>query len=1155
MSKYDIQLQNLQRKAQADNNTFNNINSIVENGAKLVNQVGAIVGNQQASDYMKNFSTSLQEEIDKGTFDYKTDDNGNEVMLSAEEREAKYKEFITQYTENAPTNLWAQAAIKKSLDGQYERNMMTIYSSGLQHFEELKSKSMENYDNNIITTEISNPTAFNESTISSFSFEYEDLDNYAKQLFDSGNSTDSKLLGIYLNTLKWGDSPQVSKNYAESKRNNIAIEQFKSDAYVSFNQNVLNGSMDYYDWCDSLLTDIKKIGVENGFGATTDLTPSAETNLYNIITEEVKKQRNAAWERNDTSFEKNIKPVMQSFRDRSQPFTSTEARKLENQYDINPNMLSPEIKELYTSYVTQQDDISALITAFNQADSIASKPLWDSSIAGERPDGAMTKEEKQNEYNNIAATLNYNPKLRVLFESWHDSTPYYSHYAQFSDEQILEHLSGTFILPTIDTSIYSMDESDAGSPETDQDINALLADDVFVSGVVQLALSSDPDVMVSGAYSVSTFQRLWESTLTDEQKAEYRADYRTQNNSAYGMLSFDNKTQREITGEEFSAEDRINRPSLYLSDKANDDFYNWLNNAQDLAINFIMRNGNVTFADGETTLNSIIDEQTKEITSTKSNITNNHYVSGNDPALDYLASENAKNIFANALMETDPNKREMYLLSNSSNLSENDWNFINDFFDPENGYKSILEEINVDPTLIANSLNLNASDPSTIKMFANAIYENAGLIMQAKNNEAVKSTVSQKISESMKQERDAAAGNPFGVNINGSVSEYSDIDSFAETISSDWKKSRYNDPNSSTSDIVSRAISSSIFEASSDPVMAASMYNNESIGLNADAAAISDKDAAILFMAKWVGFDIQNPSELSERNKQEIWNIFNNEDNYWKALGQQYISGMMAVRGTIAELYSEYGINAEGYINGRYLINNDDTVGYITPKFNDKGQITALYYKESTDNSFGDGINLFLTHIGSGLDSSMKQFTNELNNFAPWGTINNIMGDQTSELYQSRADYIYSTNEEWIEFDSIAQKVFGHSFYPVAEQGFLDPWHIRFTDSSQSITHNSTGIDFQTYQTEFENELMDSIPDSIRRGFSAGRINMDSVNEYAHTLLNSDKWQKIVKEYEQANEGKTLDIEVSYNPDSSVSRIARGQRANIFGISFIERSK
>ena len=152
-------------------------------------------------------------------------------------------------------------------------------------------------------------------------------------------------------------------------------------------------------------------------------------------------------------------------------------------------------------------------------------------------------------------------------------------------------------------------------------------------------------------------------------------------------------------------------------------------------------------------------------------------------------------------------------------------------------------------------------------------------------------------------------------------------------------------------------------------------------------------------------------------------------------------------------------------------------------------------------------------------------------------------------------DYIYSTNEEWIEFDSIAQKVFGHSFYPVAEQGFLDPWHIRFTDSSQSITHNSTGIDFQTYQTEFENELMDSIPDSIRRGFSAGRINMDSVNEYAHTLLNSDKWQKIVKEYEQANEGKTLDIEVSYNPDSSVSRIARGQRANIFGISFIERSK
>ena len=1154
-SRYEERIRIIEKNSSARNQAINNVQSIIENGAKLVNQVGNIYGSQQATEWNNNFTKEFEKAKESGRFDYRIE-NGIEVRLTSDEIDAEYNKFVNEMMESAPKNPWAQGLIKKSLDGQYSRNIITAYQSNIQHFEEIKSKETETYFNNVLQTDITNATAYNQQLLSNFSYDYESLDEYAKGLFDAGDAVSSKLLSLYLFERNYGESPEVSKQFAEANRNNIAVSQFRDDAYVSFKQNVIDGGMPVDEWKSSLSKEIGNIGVNGAYGANIDLTEDAETRLYNTITTETTKMLKAEWERNDNILNESIKPVMQVFRDSNRLFTTEEAEQLERQYGLNPNLLSPEIKTLYDDFKTNQDSINVFINALNEADAIANKPLAD-SLMGEIPEGAMTAAEKQAEYDRIAFEnlANY-PQLQTAFKKYNDSTPYYAHYSQFSREQIINELSDTFIMPTLDMDLYSMDESDAGNPEMDQDIQALLSNESFVSAVTQVALSTDPDVLVSGAYDFSFLMDLWESTLTDAQKTDYRADFRTDRNSAYGMMAFDNETQKQITGQEFSPEDRINRPSLYMSEKANTDFYNWLTGIRQRAIDFVSRYGDMEFADG-TTLSSLIESQRSEITSTKSNISNgNHYTPGTDAASDYLQTEAAKQIFANTI-GMDSNQLFLYLNEVGHNLTKEEYDFIMDFNNPENGYKSLLDTLGINSTLMGNRLGISGTDRSTIEMFCNAIYENADLIIQAKHNPSLESQLSDKIFESMKQEYEAAIGTPFGSYVNDSFKGYT-YDEFVDLAKEGWKSGRYTDPNAPTSDLINRAITETVNLTNTDTVMAAAVYNSKMSGVNADAAAISDEDAAFIFLAHWFEYDIKNPAELTDENKQMIWNMFNDLDDNWKSLGGQYIQKMMGVRGTIAELHSDMGIDVNAMTNdGRFIVIGDGSaISYITPHYDNKGNITGVYYKDSNDQSFGDGINLFEYYIGSGRDTASKMFNNELSGFADWNQVYMLLGeDKTQEIWQMRADDLYQS-EKWQQYDSIAKKVFGHSLYPVSMNGRLSGhgMSIKLTDSSY-IQHNSSGIDFIQTQNDFADDIISSIPDSIRRGFSAGRRDINVVQEYADEIIQNDKWQKFIKQYEEDNPGKTLGVEVSFSSDNSLARISKGNGANIISARFVERSK
>ena len=1144
MIQYEIERQRIQRNAQARQNTIANIGKIIEDGAQLVNTMGNLLSEQSAKDFMQDvFAPALEEAKRSGRFDH--DDEGN--ALSAEASQGQYDSFVDEMLEQAPDNPWAKNMIRKSIDNQYDRNIASIFQSNLEYFNSTKKESMDSAASKFSTDNIDNPLAYNESTLDAYSYTYDELTDYEKELFDSGNVVSSRLLGISIDARKWGESPEKARLYAESYRDDLVISQFRSDAELSLTNDVINGTESYGDWLISLETDIAGIGTNPDYPSNITLTPGARNNLYNMIKESTDKLMKNEYKRQGDLLAENIEPVAQSYADRRVPFTSEVAANLESQIPgFNRKNLDPETRKIYEDHIRLGDSQEKVSSAINEANEIAAMNIPESA--------------KWAEFERIAIMLGDDYMTQELFRMAKDSSPTFMRYSNISEQQIVDSYPlSPFIQPTFENDSFSVDWSTLDDPENDMDINMLLNDKPTEAKLVNACLASDPDVVASGAFDMTIAMRTFESLLTPEEIADYEDDLNTA--LASSMVTNINTLKGTDIVENPDEYESIGQPYVYLSPELNKRFYKFFEEYKKMGAEFGLKYGNNTNKYGEK-FSELVESQRKEIIERKSSIVDGHAKADSSD----IEGERLRRIaVSNILYEAwtlDPSERTLFIASHSDQMTSDEYKFSIALFSSDAGIDPIYDKIGIDIESMAKSKGLSITDPFVRNTLFGAVIDNIPLFMKAMNDPIYQQQAQDIATGFLNNELDYVKMNRAGILVEDNViSEYPSYDDLLNDMLASQKKARYTDPNSPSSYNVNRMAMDIIGSINSDPTAMTALFGNEYMETGADISDVSEENlTAYLLSCVLLDEPLQNVNEISDETIANLWNTFKDQSPEMQAITVGTVENVLAYAMTMGEL-KEYGLNPAGIsASGNYIVERyDGKLMEIKPVFSQRGDMIQAKGKIiGTENNIDLSSDLFDMYIGSGPDRMLKKFKQELDASTDWDAIRKFYKERGEEykvnnLIKAKMDEIFAS-DEWQEYNAEYKALFGYDLKPVIEEkgGILtgDYLKVRFADSGMLEINDESNQQIIADQNSFADYIRSSNASFGRMNSANTYIPTEEIEEYASDLLSGEgdnipednPWADYRRKYEEEHPGKTI-----------VPVISRGGNMNSFFVRFSER--
>lgn len=1093
-TKYDVRRERIQADTNASINSLSNLESVIQQGSKLIGQFASTIQSQQASDWLDKRDAAMNEAMRNGEFTFKTDDYGNKSPMSYDEMIQARENWIKDYSESnpAPWGPWADSIIKKADKSSKQKWDSQITEQAVQVMQNTVRQNAKNAIQSYQDGQYHDP----DDIMTSLGVTYETLSPTARSLYDSAMDKDnpdrilaSQNFGTQLQFERAGLPENVAYSTVKSSYQPVfAMNNNIQAAVQTFSEQVVSGQMTQADFQMYLDEYADKLGVDGYGGFTQPLSITGKEDFKTNVNNDLASIISGEEERNGTIFREQLKPIIQDFRNRNKTFNSRVAAQYEKELGLNRDFLPEEYREPYEVHIDNQDILETVIQGSMLAERINASDLTD--------------EEKRARINVIAANMKNSGAQRLFLEAA-DSTPTIGHFLMYSNEQLVDSYSDKFVLPSISVSSGSKSSSGTSgdfAEMNDRDIQEYFSDMKNVQSTISIALTNDPDAMASGIYPISNAMDIWEASLTDEQRAE---------------LFEGTPIAREENNDE---SDSIYRPMLYRSQKANDAFYEWLDEQQDVADYLLMTCGEMNI--GDTTLGKLYESEKKDMIELSADFMNGfHEYNENNVESERIRTAQVKQWTINAL-DMSPMEAQLYLQDKFYRFTKKEQEFYNAMLIPENGQKTILEAVNIDINNLKSILGLDNKDPNTAKILYAAINENMNGILDAYNNPSAASGLYEKIKTSAQREKQALMQNSVGEYKRGELRQPTDLDEYTDP--SYFRKRRYSDNRVDSALGETAAVEFNGY-LNGDPALKNAFMSD----MTTDKSGMKDEDRIVFVMGYLLDYKT-DPNNITDEDRANIWKLYTESGlRDYVDTGVTYIMGAYY---DVIDAKKNWNLTLENYSDGAYL-NPSGTREFFIEHDKD-GNIIAIRERKAGSERLATH-NILTDMAGHGLDNTRHRFEKEVNDLA-----SEMYGTYTPEAYyssqlsldaQKTIDTVWNS-EEWQQYAADFKDIFGYDIKPVSDQGGIPlidtaPSFGRVALVSEEAADNSLRnmeqITLKEASDRFTDQFNDIIPSKVKdiEGYATTG---EAAQPYIDQLMATDEWKSFVSDYENKHPGKTI---------------------------------
>ena len=694
MNKYDVRRERNRTATQADISSLQNYENItktlVSDLPQTIDQIGGIIGNQQATDYINKENEAFKKDVADGKLTYKTDDNGNiiydasgsPIPLSSEEMFNAREAWFSRYAANnpQPNNPWAQNVIKKSHDSSVASWTASIAETSLKKYQEQINTAMNNEIMSYANAETIDADALlgnNGLSVENLSPELQSLYNDAKGISEKPIYS-SKLAGQMLGTVialeKAGNNPEVALMAAKNQYMSGFIKNnFINDSLAAFEENVINGDYtkdEFYSSLDNALNNATKYDFQQ------ELSKTGKENLRKEISNLVEAKWTEEQNRQAVMYNEQVYPQMVSIQE-SGGWVSTAVFQNLVPEGFNINHLPDETKTALKSFLKEQDNYSIAYAISEDFNNINSDPTLSNEEKIAKKTAAI---------NGIGNEV-IKSGVRAMADSWPD----FGNYTNLSKSEAVKTFStildGAIFPEEISGSSKSSSSGNVGSSQSDSDIMEIVQDSDKLNAYVLLALAGN-EPSVSGVVNASitdSLYKYWEGTLTEEE-----------------LDSFENDDV------EYNA------------------FAKWVNKTSSTAIEFLDRAGNIKIDSNGTTVKDFYDAQKKNVIAGNKTAISGFAIDDpeNDPVGTFIRKQNYQNIIYK-IATCDPSNMDQLRLdigSIKNTFTEEQWDGIQQLLNSESNINQLLKNNYIDPDVLKDrySYMLSSTDSNWNTILSNA---------------------------------------------------------------------------------------------------------------------------------------------------------------------------------------------------------------------------------------------------------------------------------------------------------------------------------------------------------------------------------------------------------------------------------------------------
>lgn len=695
MSKYDILRQINQNHAQATQNVIADTQSVLKNGMNIVNTVGGIVGEKQATDYLDAMNEDFYLNLANNKFTY--NDDGS--PMTAEESIAAYTKWEQEYKANnkAPSNPWASKHLQESLDGYRQQRLPSIMMTSAETYrKELDSQMNEGLAGlKGDYRAIANPSTYTEDTMLLYNKDINDLSPEARKLYEISigaapeeNGMDralsAKMFRGMMIAEQAGYNGSVAYRLVDGYRFDYAANDLANTAATQYSQNVINGNMTKDQFLVELDDFIARAGTDGLGGFSAPLTiqerASVKAMAENAIdTVERGRKTEVARIYNEqvlpAIFTKENNGILMT----SENFYSTMAEFGLTKRDVD-KWFSDENK-LFITNLTRNNDVASAAMAFtNELNAIYGSEA--SAV------------DKATEANKLLDSITDPYVFAAVVDLGKGASLYGGYWNNANSKQIAIRLTKTFSdqpdLSKIGTGTSS--SGSFGTSPTEVPSRMLTDSEYRAFGLNVVMEMQNPDHVLPMRFKANddlARQMFIEEKPDEASEADYTLIYRTDDN---GVSSH-----------------------VFQSDSVEADYQNYKRKLYDSVMSDYLANIDYEFADGST-MKSMIANAQKLYEAEYLTYTSGFFVTGGIPDRELTAAENKRNMYAR-IVETGGNREAMndlynVALSNKSKhfYTEADWKELNEYFSGE--FTTALNNKGIDlKEIIETELNISSDDP------------------------------------------------------------------------------------------------------------------------------------------------------------------------------------------------------------------------------------------------------------------------------------------------------------------------------------------------------------------------------------------------------------------------------------------------------------
>ena len=697
MNKYDVRRERNRTATQADISSLQNYENItktlVSDLPQTINQIGGIIGNQQATDYINKENEAFKKDVADGKLTYKTDDNGNiiydasgsPIPLSSEEMFNAREAWFSRYAANnpQPNNPWAQNVIKKSHDSSVASWIASIAETSLKKYQEQIDTNMMNAINAYADSTSYDPdTILSTNGITEKQLSSESLEFYKDASGTSESPKYSKrlsymLLGAQTEYEKAGYSPLAAKQAVINNCLPAFRDKNTLDDIAGAYQTMVIEEGRGEDEFDAYLNEyINGLGV-NGKG---DYNMPISTNKKSDLTIQAKSRIDSIRENHKTEVRNKWQsvalPAIYDTEDRNVPITSNKMMQILRDANIPTSdirFLEDNTQMLIHDITQSNDSLVSTLSVVNQLNGIYQMDGKSNSEKIKMAEDVISKITDPHIMNNVVA-LGQNSN--VADGRWSNQS-----IEQIAISNVRTFSSQPDVLKSSGTS---------GKSNVSSDI-------VSEDGVITEQSKFITD---------STYRTFGFSVVLEVQNQDFPLTERNVFNDQVAREMFIQQMPYDKRAEIYLDNDSIN-DSFFESEETESEFQKYKSNLYQRIMTDYLNNTDYKFADGST-LKSMLEEMQKDYDAEYLTYAGDFYVTGGLKQREKIAADNKNAMYGKIVEASSTGEMSALYMEFMNNKAQK--------YYTEEDYNDLVQYFNGTWTDALKKKNINLKDSIRIYM-------------------------------------------------------------------------------------------------------------------------------------------------------------------------------------------------------------------------------------------------------------------------------------------------------------------------------------------------------------------------------------------------------------------------------------------------------